>query len=183
MCSDGGMAMLGRLLYALILGVVLGIIVAGGVAYAVSRRAAPPAPAPGDLNAPFSLSLTVTEAFIADRINNPPPPRPGTPAPERPRVHGAVARLLPDGTLQVRGEATMRGLTVPISATLLPRVVEGRIEMAIIDGRAGSLGIPTSIADDVETAVNRQLRATAAERTVEVVAIVPGDGVMTVRLR
>lgn len=175
--------MLGRILYALILGVVLGIIVAGGVAYATARRAAPPAPARGDLNAPFGLSLTVTEAFIAERINNPPPPQPGTPAPARPRVRGAVARLLPDGTLQVRGETTLSGLTVPVSATLLPRVVGGRVEMAIVDGRAGGLGIPTSIATDVEAAVNRQLRATAAEREVEVVAIVPGDGVMTVRLR
>jgi hypothetical protein len=175
--------MLGRLLYALILGVVLGIIVAGGVAYATARRDTPPAPARGDLNAPFDLALTFTETFLAERIENPPAPRPGTPTSERPRLRGAVVRILPDGTIRVRGETTMRGLTVPVRATLLPRVAGGQIEMAIVDGRAGGLGIPTSIADDVEAAVNRQLRSVAAQRAVEVVAIVPGDGLMTVRLR
>lgn len=175
--------MLGRLLYALTLGVVLGVLVAGGVAYAVSRRADPPAPARGNRDAPFSVSLTVTEAFIAEQINNPPPPAPGTPTPSRPRVRAAAVRLLPDGTLQVRGETTVYGLTVPVRATLLPRVVGEQIEMAIIDGQAGGFGIPTAIAADVEAVVNRQLRATAAQRSVKVVAIVPGDGLLTIRLR
>lgn len=175
--------MLGRLFYALALGLALGVLVAGGVTYAVSRRAAAPAPARGDLNAPFTLSLTLTEAFLASQINDPPAPGPGTPALPRQRLRGAAVRLLPDGTIQVSGEATVSGLTVPVRATLLPRVVNGQIAMAIIEGRAGGLGIPASIATDVEATVNRQLRATAAQRAVEVVAIVPGEGILTIRLK
>lgn len=175
--------MLGRSFYALVLGLVLGVLVAGGISYAVSRRDAVPAPSRGDLNAPFTLSLTLTERFLASQINDPPLPGPGTPAPAPPRVRNAVVRLLPEGTIQVRGETTVSGLDVPVRATLLPRVVGGQIQMAIVEGRAGGLGIPTSIATDVESTVNRQLRATVAQRAVEVVAIVPADGTLTVRLK
>ncbi len=175
--------MAGRIVYALVLGVALGVIVAGVIAYALARRDSAPAPARGELDAPYALALTVTEAFIAARINDPPPSPPGEPSAARPQLRGTVVRLLPDGTLQVRGETTVRGLTVPVRATLLPRVVGGQIEMAIIEGRAGVLAVPTGIAADLEGTINRQLRATATERAVEVVALEPGEGVLTIRLK
>ena len=175
--------MLGRSVYALILGLALGVLVAGGGVYAASQRPPTPGPARGDLDAPFTIALTVTEPFLAALINEPPASSSGTPAPARQQLRNATVRLAPDGMIRVSGETTVRGVTAPIRATLLPRVVDGQIEMAIVEGRVGGFGLPTTIAADVAAAINRQLRATAARREVAVVAIAPGEGMLTVRLR
>ena len=132
--------MIGRVAYALILGVTLGMIIAGAAIYVTGQRGNAPAPARGDLNIPYSLALTVTEAFLAAQINNPPPPSPDEPAIERPKIRNVEVRLLPDGTIQARGETTVQGVTFPVRAVLLPRVVGNRIQMAIVSGRAGDSG-------------------------------------------
>ena len=175
--------MIGRVAYALALGVILGVIIAGAVVYAGGQRGAAPTPARGDLNAPYSMALTVTEAFLAEQINNPPAPGPDEPAVERPKLHNAEVRLLADGTIQVRGDTTVQGLSVPLQAVLLPRVVDSRIQMAIISGHAGGLGLPATVATDVEQAVNRRLQAVLAQRAIEVVALEPGEGTLKVRLK
>jgi hypothetical protein len=175
--------MIGRVAYALALGIILGVIIAGAAVYVTGQRGTAPAPARGDLNAPYSLALTVTEAFLAAQINNPPAPAPDEPAVERPKLHNAEVRLLADGTIQIRGDTTVQGLTVPVQAVLMPRVVGSQIQMAIISGRAGGLGLPATIATDVEQAVNRRLQAVLAQRSIEVVALEPGEGVLKVRLK
>ena len=175
--------MIGRVVYALVLGVILGVIVAGAAVYATGQRGAAPAPARGDLNAPYSLALTVTEAFIAAQINNPPTPSPDAPAVERPKLRDAEVRLLADGTIQVRGNTTVQNLTVPVQAVLLPRVVDSQVQMAIVSGRAGGLGLPAAIATDVEQAVNRRLQAVLAQRSIAVVALEPSAGMLKVRLK
>lgn len=175
--------MIGRFAYALTLGIILGVIIAGAAVYVIGQRGTTPTPARGDLNAPYSLALTVTEAFLAAQINNPPAPATDEPAVERPKLHNAEVRLLADGTIQVRGDTTVQGVTVPVQAVLMPRVVGSQIQMAIISGRAGGLGLPATIATDVEQAVNRRLQAVLAQRSVEVVALEPGEGVLKVRLK
>lgn len=175
--------MIGRFAYALALGVILGVIIAGAAVYVTGQRGTTPAPAPGDLNAPYSLSLTVTEAFLAAQINNPPTPSPDEPAIARPKLRNAEVRLVRDGTIQVRGETTVQGVTVPVEAVLLPRVVDSQIQLAIVSGRAGGIGLPATLATDVEQAVNRRLQAVLAQRALSVVALEPGDGVLTVRLK
>lgn len=175
--------MIGRVAYALALGVILGVIIAGAAVYVTGQRGTALASARGDLNAPYSLALTVTEAFIAAQINNPPAPAPDEPAVERPKIHNAEVRLLADGTIQVRGDTMVQGLTVPVQAVLLPRVVDNQIQMAIVSGRAGGLGLPAAIASDVEQAVNRRLQAVLAQRAIEVIALEPGEGTLKVRLK
>src|SRR6476661_3729593 len=108
--------MIGRVAYALALGIILGVIIAGAAVYVTGLRGTTPASARGDLNAPYSLALTVTEAFLAAQINNPPAPAPDQPAVERPKLHNAEVRLLADGTIQVRGDTTVQGVTVPVQA-------------------------------------------------------------------
>ncbi len=175
--------MIGRVAYALALGVILGVIIAGAVVYITGQRGNAPDPARGDLNAPYSLALTVTEAFLAAQINNPPAPSPDEPAVKRPNLRNVEVRLLADGTIQVRGESTVQGVIVPVQAVLLPRVVGTQIQMAIVSGRAGGIGLPATIATDVEQAIDRRLQAVLAQRAIAVVALEPGDGVLKIRLK
>ncbi|HEY8598256.1 MAG TPA: hypothetical protein VIL85_07485 [Thermomicrobiales bacterium] len=175
--------MIGRVAYALALGILLGVIIAGAAVYVTAQRGTTPAPSRGDLNAPYSLALTVTEAFLAAQINNPPDPAPDEPAAERPKLHNAEVRLLADGTIQVRGEMMVQGVAVPVQAVLMPRVIDSRIQMVVVSGRAGGIGIPAAIATDVEQAVNRRLQAVLAQRAIAVVALEPGEGILKIRLK
>jgi len=83
----------------------------------------------------------------------------------------------------LRGNTTVQNLTVPVQAVLLPRVVDSQVQMAIVSGRAGGLGLPAAIATDVEQAVNRRLQAVLAQRSIAVVALEPSAGMLKVRLK
>jgi hypothetical protein len=64
-----------------------------------------------------------------------------------------------------------------------PRVVGGKIEMEIVRGQAGGLTVPASVADDIETIINRQIANTLATRDFQIVALQPGPGTLVVRLK
>ncbi len=175
--------MLGRSIFAFLTGIAVGVIVAGGLVFFLARQTATPAAAPGDPNAEYALALTLTEAFLSEQINNPPPPKADEPAPAPRRLQNATVRLLADGTMQVSGETSVLGLTVPVRAVILPRVVNQQLELTVIHAEAGALGVPTAIVTETEAAFNRQVRATTDRRDLQVIALLPSAGALTVRLK
>jgi hypothetical protein len=174
--------MLGRIAFGLLAGLAVGVILAGLIIVAVSRPLKTPTQARGDLNGKYDLALTMTESFLASQINNPQKDLPGVNV-EAVKLRNASVRLLPDGKMQIRGTTTLMGLTTSVRVVLLPRVVGGQLQMAVVEGRAGAFGLPASVADDVEATINRQLRNTLAKVNFEVVAIEPAAGMLTLRLK
>ena len=175
--------MLGRVGYALAIGILLGIIASGGGLYAATRRGAAATEARGDANAPFELALTISEAFFTDQLNHPRPAQAGEPAPSQSQLRDAAIRLRADGRIEVQGKVPVFGVTVPVRAVLLPRIVDNQLQMALVEGQAGGIGVPAVVATDVENAMNRQVRAALAKNNVQIVALKPGDGVLTIHLK
>jgi hypothetical protein len=174
--------MIGRIAFGLLAGLAIGVILAGLIVFAVSRPLKAPTQARGDVNGQYDLALTLTESFLASQMNNPQPDVPGVTT-GKAKMHDASVRLLPDGTMQVRGTTTVLGLPTSVRVVLLPRVVDGQLQMAVVEGRAGAFGIPAGVADDVQATINRQLRTTLSKNNVTVVAIDPAEGMLTIRLK
>ena len=174
--------MFGRILLALIAGLAIGMIAVGGVLYLTMPDDNPPALALGDPNAPYDLALTVTEAFFTAQVNRPPADTTGGQA-QQTSLRDTEVRLREDGTIEVQGKAESYGFLVPVQAVVQPRVVGGKIEMEIIRGQAGGLTVPASVADDIETIINRQIANTLANRDFQVIALQPGPGTLVVRLK
>jgi hypothetical protein len=174
--------MIGRIAFGLMAGLALGVILAGLIVFAISRPLKAPTESRGDLNGKYDLALTLTESFIASQMNNPQPDVPGV-ATGKVKIRDASVRLLANGQMQVRGTTTVLGLPTSVRVVLLPRVVNGQLEMALVEGRAGAFGIPTNVADDVQATINRQLRTSLSKANVTVVAIDPSEGMLTVRLK
>lgn len=174
--------MLGRIAYGLVAGFAIGVILAGLIIFGLSRPLKAPTQARGDLNGKYDLALTLTETFLAAQINNPQPDLPGVTI-TTVKLRDVSVRLLANGQMQVRGKTTLAGLTTSIRVVLLPRVVGGQLQMAVVEGRAGAFGLPATVASDVEATVNRQLRTTLAKVNFEVVAIEPALGTLTLRLK
>jgi hypothetical protein len=174
--------MIVRIAFGLMAGLALGVILAGLIVFGVSRPLKAPTPARGDVNGKYDLALTLTESFLASQINNPQPDLPGV-STGKVQLHNASVRLLADGKMQIRGTTTVLGLPTSVRVVLLPRVVNGQLEMALVEGRAGAFGIPAGVADDVQATINRQLRTTLSKANVTVVAIDPSEGMLTLRLK
>ncbi len=165
--------MLGRITLARLAGLALGIIIVGGGLYLTKPSGTTLAPALGDPNAAYDLGLTLTEAFFTSQVNKPPADTTGAAAQQTssaPRHRRACAR-----TAQSRyRKASAYGFLVPVQAIVQPRVVNGRLEMAIVKGQAGGLTAPASVAEDIETVINRQLANSLAKQDFQVIAIQPG---------
>jgi len=159
------------------------VIVAGGIGYDPSRRAAPRPPTRGDLRAPFDPALTIAEQFLTGQVNNPPDDLPELGEAQHLGLREATLRLLPDGAMQVAGRTAMFGPPTAVRVVLLPRVSNGRLRFTVLEGRAGVPGLPANIADEVETIVNRQIRTRLARTTFRVIAIEPGAGTSQFRLK
>jgi hypothetical protein len=72
---------------------------------------------------------------------------------------------------------------VPVQAIVQPRVVNSKIEMEILRGQAGGLTVPQSVADDIETIINRQIANTLDKNTFQIIALQPGPGTLLIRLK
>lgn len=174
--------MFGRIALALIAGLALGAILAGGALYLTKPDDTAPAQAFGDPNAPYDLALTITEAFFTTQVNKPPADTTGGQS-RQTSLRDAQVRLRADGTIEVQGRASVYGFDVPVQAVMQPRVTGGKIEMEIIRGQAGGLTVPASVADDIETIINRQIANTLSRQDFRIVALQPGPGTLQVRLR
>ncbi len=174
--------MLGRITLALLAGLALGIIIVGGGLYLTKPSGTTLAPALGDQNAAYDLGLTLTEAFFTSQVNKPPADTTGAAA-QQTSLREAQVRLRADGTIEVQGKASAYGFLVPVQAIVQPRVVNGRLEMAIVKGQAGGLTVPASVAEDIETVINRQLANSLAKQDFQVIAIQPGAGTLVVHLK
>lgn len=173
--------MFGRVVYALVAGLALGIILAAGLIYVLTRdtRAAS-TPAPGDLNQPFEVELTLTEAFLAAEIEN--PSRDVTSERDGRRLRDTAVRMRPDGTIQVSGKVNLYGADVPVHVVVLPRIANGLLEMRLIESQAGGFAVPAGIVGQIEDAVNARAGAAMAQKSFRVVALQPGEGTLTLRL-
>jgi hypothetical protein len=174
--------MFGRIVLALIAGIALGVIVIGGGLYLTKPDDGTPASSLGDPNAPYDLALTVTEAFFTTQVNQPPADATGSQA-QSTSLQDAQVRLREDGTIEVQGKASAYGFVVPVQAIVQPRVVNSKIEMEILRGQAGGLTVPQSVADDIETIINRQIANTLDKNTFQIIALQPGPGTLLIRLK
>lgn len=174
--------MFGRIILALVAGLAIGVILAGGGLFLTKPSGITPAAAFGDPNAPYDLSLTITEAFFTDMINQPPADLTGTQAQET-TLEDAEVRLREDGTIEVQGKASAYGVLVPVQVVLMPRVVNSRLEMEIISGQAGGLTVPGSVANEIEVIINRQIANTLDSNQFQIIALQPGAGTLVVRLK
>jgi hypothetical protein len=174
--------MLGRIALALVAGLALGVILVGGGLYLTKPSGTKLAPALGDANAPYDLGLSLTEAFLTSQVNKPPADTTGA-ATKQTSLRDAKVRLREDGTIEVQGRASAYGFLVPVQAIVQPRVVNGRLEIAIVKGQAGGLTVPASVAQDIQTVLNRQIANTLAKKDFQVIAIQPGAGTLVVHLK
>jgi hypothetical protein len=174
--------MLGRIILALFAGLAIGVIVVGGALYLTRPDDGVPAGSFGDPNASFDLALTVTEAFFTTQVNQPPADTTGTQS-QSTSLQDAEVRLREDGTIEVQGKASAYGFVVPVQAIVQPSVVNGKIEMDILRGQAGGLTVPQNVADDIETIINRQIANTLEKNTFQIIALQPGSGTLTIRLK
>ncbi|MFN8517167.1 MAG: hypothetical protein U0841_32285 [Chloroflexia bacterium] len=174
--------MFGRLVLALIAGLAIGIIIVGGGLYLTKPDEGTPSGQYGDPKAAYDLSLTVTEAFFTTQVNKPPADTTGTQS-QSTSLKEAQVRLREDGTIEVQGKASAYGFVVPVQAVVQPRVVNGKIEMEILRGQAGGLTVPQSVADDIETIINRQIANTLSKNQFQIIALQPGPGMLNVRLK
>lgn len=169
-----------RAFVALIAGLALGLILGGALAFfLLPGGLAASAPSLGDATQPYDLSFTVTETFLQDEVNHPAADSGAKTAPLR----DAQVRVLPDGTIQVRGTTTVLGLPVPARVELQPRVVDGQLSVSLLRAQAGAFGLPDNLARQIEDRVNARLRATMAGRPFQIVALQPSAGQLTVLLK
>jgi uncharacterized protein YpmS len=174
--------MFGRVILTLIAGIAIGIIVVGVALYLTKPDGTTPAQQFGDPNAPYDLALTVTEAFFSSQVNRPPADTTGAQS-QSTSLRDAEIRLREDGTIEAQGKANAYGFVVPVQAIVQPRVVNGKIEMEIIQGQAGGLAVPQTVADDIETIINRQIANTLEKNTFQIIALQPGLGTLVIRLK
>ena len=174
--------MFARIILALVAGLAVGMIAVGGALYLTKPDENPPPLALGDPNAQFDVALTITEAFFTAQVNKPPADTTGGQA-QQTSLQDAEVRLRLDGTIEVQGKADAYGFLVPVQAVVQPRVVGGKLEMEIVRGQAGGLTVPASVADDIETIINRQLANTLDRNDFQIVALIPGNGTLVVRLK
>jgi hypothetical protein len=174
--------MFGRIVLALIAGLAVGVIIVGGGLYLTKPDDGTPSGQYGDPNASYDLSLTITEAFFTTQVNKPPADTTGTQS-QSTSLQDAEVRLREDGTIEVQGKASAYGFVVPVQAVVQPRVVNGKIEMEILRGQAGGLTVPQSVADDIETIINRQIANTLSRNEFEIISLEIGSGMIIVRLK
>jgi hypothetical protein len=174
--------MFGRIVLALVAGLAIGIIVVGAGLYLTKPDDGTPASQFGDPNAPYDLALTVTEAFFTTHVNQPPADTTGGQS-QSTSLEDAEIRLRENGTIEVQGKASAYGFVVPVQAIVMPRVVNGKLEMEILSGQAGGLTVPASVAGDIETIINRQIANTLSRNQFQIIALQPGPGTLVVRLR
>jgi hypothetical protein len=174
--------MFGRIVLALVGGIAIGVIIDAGGLYLTKPSGNAPAQQFGDPGAAYDLSLTVTEAFFTSQVNKPPQDTTGSQS-QGTSLQDAQVRLREDGTIEVQGKASAYGFVVPVQAVVQPRVVDGKIEMEIISGQAGGLTVPATVADDIETIINRQIANTLAKNQFQIIALVPGQGTLEVHLK
>lgn len=169
-----------RALIALLAGMALGALLVLVVLFTTTRGAQRPAPANGDPNLPYDVSLTLTERFVQDQLANPTTTsgQSGTVTLREPQV-----RLRPDGTLQVSGKLSTYGLLVPARVVLLPRIVDGQLALALEEGQLGGFTIPNALVQQIQDQLNQRLRDTMAQQPFRVVALLPGDGTLGVHLQ
>lgn len=172
-----------RLVYGLLLGLALGVIVAGVVVFILSRTQAKPTANPGDPTLPYTVAITVREDLLTAQINHPPPPKADEPPLPKQSVRNAKIRLRQDGTLELQGETTLAGITVPVQIVALPRIKNGKVEVAVSQSHIGALGLPTAVTSEVEAVVNRRLAQLIEQRGLEAVALIPADGQLTIRFK
>lgn len=171
-----------RALIALIAGLALGLILGGALAFfLIPSGAAASAPALGDAAQPYDVSFTATEGFLQEELTHPSTGNAGKAA--TPTLRDAEVRVLPDGTIQVRGTTSALGLPVPVRVELQPRVVAGQFSVVLLRAQAGAFGLPSSLAHQIEDQVNARLRATMANQPFRIVALQPAAGQLTVLLK
>jgi hypothetical protein len=136
----------------------------------------------GDPDAPYDLALTITEGFFTSQVNQPPADTTGGQS-QSTSLEDADVRLRDDGTIEVQGRASAYGFLVPIQAIVQPRVVNGKIEMEILSGQAGGLTVPDTVANDIETIINRQIANTLSRNEFEIISLEIGSGMIIVRLK
>jgi hypothetical protein len=174
--------MFGRIVLALIAGIAVGVIIVGGGLYLTKPSGNRPAQQFGDPNAPYDLALTVTEAFFTTQVNKPPADTTGAQS-QSTSLKDALVRLREDGTIELQGKASAYGFVVPVEAIVQPRIVNGKLEMEILSGQAGGLTVPQSVADDIETIINRQIANTLSKNDFQILAIQAGPGTLVVHLK
>jgi hypothetical protein len=135
----------------LVLGAVLGIVVALGWMAFAAPRAAPMAVG----SAPGGATITVDDAFLSAAM------RTALAGAQLPiAVSDARAHCLAGDRILVSGSAGVGPLTSSLTMTVQPVAVDGRLAMHVLSASVGSVPLPTGADAALEDAIDAQLVAT-----------------------
>lgn len=98
-------------------------------------------------------------------------------------LRDASVRLYDNGTILAQGTTALYGFSLPARVVLQPRVVAGLLAFAVVTSEAGRFRLPTAASDQLASALNRQLRAGMADQPFRLVALIPGQGTLAIRLQ
>lgn len=159
----------------LILGFLLGALVALAVQFVLL---APRLPTPQPLAEDFDLEVRLRESLLT-----------GLARQELQRIEldqplqNVQVDALPGRALRLVGQATVQGTQAPVSATLEPRVANGRLTLEIVELQLGGTRLPPQFAASIEQVLNERLQQAMGATRFQVVGVATDEQSLVLQLR
>ncbi len=190
-----------------VIGLALGL---GGFLTLGLTKVAPPAVAPAASPQDWEIALELSDAFLADRINNggedngksggnAPPIKlsgatvasqddgtvtiKGTVSPSRPGATGTATSGRPGLpiSLPINPPASGGGPAIPAEIVLRPGVKDGKLVIEVVRATLGPLPLPTNLGRILEDPINMQLANAVQNKPFRVLTVTVQQGKLLVR--
>ena len=120
----------------------------------------------GDPTAAWDTSITLTDAYLTAQAR-----KNGTGQVQEPVLH-----VQADGKVALQGKVSLLGRTVPMSATVQPSLVAGKLQMDVVQLQVGGLPLPEAVVKQIAGGVAGAMQPPAGALETTIVRLEPSDG-------
>ena len=156
--------------WPLVLGAWVGGVVAGmlvlTLALGLFGKPRDLAASNGDPTAAWDTSVTLTDTYLTAQAR-----KNGTGQVQEPVLH-----VQADGKVALQGKVSLLGRTVPVSAMLQPSVIEGKMQMDMVQLQVGGLPLPEVVVKQIASGVAGAMQPPAGALATTIVKLETSDG-------
>jgi hypothetical protein len=124
----------------------------------------------GDSTAAWDTSITLTDAYLTAQAR-----KNGSAQVQEPSMH-----VKADGTIAMDGKASLFGRSVPVSGTLQPIIVDGKLKMEIVNMNLGGLNLPEFVVTQIQGNMASAAQPPAAAAAMTIVKLEASEGKLVI---
>lgn len=119
----------------------------------------------GNPSAAWDSTYVLTDAYLTAQAKT------GGNQIQDPRLHTGA-----DGKVTLEGKVGVLGIAAPLNATLQPAIVDGKLQMSVVNARVGGLPLPGALTREIEKTIAAVIELPPTKVETTVVRIETKDG-------